>query len=197
MQFSALRKSRAGADGAERPVIFLRTAQRILRAKPVDNIETPSLYKPSWRAAAWRDGASWKPLTVRGESSGHELWPCRMCGLRRLPSRFSPRRGSRGRRSRKVPGCLTSESEERETWTAESLRTASSNGEGFGLFSGRARSWKRLRRSTFQVNTMIVTVSNHRNGQSGTSSNVVICREKVLIQLESLILAQSERWRQA
>ena len=25
----------------------------------------------------------------------------------------------------------------------------------------------------------------------------VICREKVLIQLESLILAQSERWRQA
>ena len=31
----------------------------------------------------------------------------------------------------------------------------------------------------------------------GTSSNVVISRIKVLIQLESLILAQSERWRQA
>ena len=33
-----------------------------------------------------------------------------------------------------VPGCLTGESEERETWTAESLRAASSNGEGFGFF---------------------------------------------------------------
>ena len=32
------------------------------------------------------------------------------------------------------PGCLTGESEERETWTAESLRTASSNGKGFGFF---------------------------------------------------------------
>ena len=38
-----------------------------------------------------------------------------------------------GRRSRKAPGYLTGESEERETWTAESLRTASSNGEGLGL----------------------------------------------------------------
>src|SRR4029077_7492158 len=33
-----------------------------------------------------------------------------------------------GRRNCKVPGCLKSESEERETWTAESLRAASSNG---------------------------------------------------------------------
>ena len=32
----------------------------------------------------------------------------------------------------RFPGCLTGESEERETWTAESLRTASSNGEGVG-----------------------------------------------------------------
>jgi len=36
----------------------------------------------------------------------------------------------------RLPGCLKSESEERETWTAESLRTASSNGEGFA-FAGR------------------------------------------------------------
>ena len=34
-----------------------------------------------------------------------------------------------------------------------------------------------------------------KNG--GTSSNVVISRFKVQVQLESLILAQSERWRQA
>src|ERR1700693_6016732 len=39
-----------------------------------------------------------------------------------------------GRRSCKAPGCLKSESEERETWTAESLRAASSNGEGLGFF---------------------------------------------------------------
>jgi hypothetical protein len=42
------------------------------------------------------------------------------------------------RRDRKVPGCLTGESEERETWTAESLRAASSNGESFGFFRKRA-----------------------------------------------------------
>jgi hypothetical protein len=34
----------------------------------------------------------------------------------------------------RFPGCLTGESEERETWTAESLRTASSIGKGFGFF---------------------------------------------------------------
>jgi hypothetical protein len=40
-----------------------------------------------------------------------------------------------------VPGCLTGESEERETWTAESLRAASSNAEGFakGLLCKRIR----------------------------------------------------------
>ena len=41
----------------------------------------------------------------------------------------------------RLPGCLKSESEERETWTAGSLRTASSNGEGISFrawaFSGR------------------------------------------------------------
>src|SRR5262249_5242764 len=50
-----------------------------------------------------------------------------MCGLRRLRSYR--------RRGRQAPGCLTSESEERETWTAESLRAASSNGEALRLFS--------------------------------------------------------------
>ena len=37
-----------------------------------------------------------------------------------------------------APGCLTGESEERETWTAESLRAASSNGEDLFLFARRA-----------------------------------------------------------
>jgi hypothetical protein len=60
-----------------------------------------------------------------------------------------------GRRTRKDPGCLTGESEERETWTAESLRTASSNGEGLGFLckgNGHGRDFGGL---TFQVNTVI------------------------------------------
>jgi len=36
----------------------------------------------------------------------------------------------------KVPGCLTGESEERETWTAESLRTASSKESNFRTRNG-------------------------------------------------------------
>jgi hypothetical protein len=36
---------------------------------------------------------------------------------------------------RKVPGCLTSESEERETWTAESLRAA------FAIGATLSRKW--------------------------------------------------------
>ena len=52
------------------------------------------------------------------------------------------------------PGCLKSESEERETWTAESLRTASSNGEGISLrawaFSRKRAVMEETWRSTFK-----------------------------------------------
>ena len=61
---------------------------------------------------------------------------------------------------------------------------------------------KRLR-----IETSAVDVLGQHYGRLGEQSfrrsewdlvkNVVTCREKVLIQLESLILAQSERWRQA
>ena len=44
---------------------------------------------------------------------------------------------------------------------------------------------------------MIVRDVNRVGRYGGTSSNVVISRFKVQVQLESLILAQSERWRQA
>ena len=93
-------------------------------SEPLTMPAARSLYRPSWRAAAWRDGASAKPLTVYAVnyhpaiSYGH----VGCAGFRRL-------RLCRGR-GRKAPGCLTSELEERETWTAESLRAASSNGEG-------------------------------------------------------------------
>ena len=101
----------------------------------------------------------------------------------------------------RFPGCLTSESEERETWTAESLRTAPRvrrlELHSFGLFleeSGHGRDFggRRFR------STLTVRFGEQLSewADSGTSSKRVISRNQ-LIQLESLILAQSERWRQA
>ena len=88
--------------------------------------------RPLGRAAAWRDGASAKPLTVHTvtEHAAMLSWPCSRrcvecvgfyCLRPLLPGRMR-------RRGCKVPGCLTGESEERETWTAESLRAASGRG---------------------------------------------------------------------
>jgi hypothetical protein len=69
------------------------------------------------------------------------------------------------------------------------------------------RSWKRLRRSTFQVNTLVA--KRQVGVQRKLCEHLCACEQewdlvkrcdqpgKVLIQLESLILAQSERWRQA
>ena len=116
-------------------------------AKPLTMERSEAYISPLGAPPPQRDGVPAKPLTVYAVNHPARPWPRRMCGLRRL--RYLPGR------SCKAPGCLTSESEERETWTAESLRAASSNGEGVGfkrpgLFPGRARPWKRLRRSTFQ-----------------------------------------------
>jgi hypothetical protein len=55
-----------------------------------------------------------------------------------------------------VPGCLTGESEERETWTAESLRAASAIGACLRTGLRKQRRSTRLRRYTFQVNTLVV-----------------------------------------
>src|SRR5262249_3913995 len=111
------------------------------------------------------------------------------CGLRRLSG--SPEGGIAT-----IPGCLTGESEERETWTAESLRTASAKEKSFC--------------SAVMEETSAVDVLGQHSGSQGPEWDLVnvvkrelryvrnvIGREKVLIQLESLILAQSERWRQA
>jgi hypothetical protein len=92
---------------------------------------------------------------------------------------------------------LTSESEERETWTAESLRTVV---DGRSLLRSGGAVRTRLRRSTFQVNTLMRKHQSDGPRQwrrASVAVRNVIGREKVLIQLESLILAQSERWRQA
>jgi len=81
-----------------------------------------------------------------------------------------------------VPGCLTGESEERETWTAESLRAALPREFRLRKKSGFQREGGRIETSAVDVsgNTMGRRVSNHSTDQSGTSSNVVTCREKVL-----------------
>ena len=136
---SALRNSRQNLP------CFSAIHRAYFAISAVDNCGGRRLYKPSWRAAAWRDGAFRKPLTVShgDRASGHAQWPCsRRCvgcvGFRRLRDVRTCRRTCQGRRRREAPGCLTSESEERETWTAESLRAASSNGEGFGFFRKRA-----------------------------------------------------------
>ena len=108
-----------------------------------------------------------------------------------------------------VPGCLTSESEERETWTAESLRAAllrglsltgkpsmQTAGRDFGglTFLGRhcsraggvRASGASLKRAGARMRKLSDLVK--RCDQPGKSSQS---------KLESLILAQSERWRQA
>ena len=99
-----------------------------------------------------------------------------------------------------VSGCLTSEDEERETWTAESLRVSLLKSFGF---SDRDRT-KDFGGTRFKGYTIVASDVNRRQlgdfgrrKNGGTSSNVVISRFKVQVQLESLILAQSERWRQA
>src|SRR5262249_53242962 len=89
-----------------------------------------------------------------------------------------------------APGCLIGESEERETWTAESLRAAHVRG---SIYVSRWQAlapcgWTRLRRYTFQVNTKkfrealnAAAMQTRRGGHArgslgGTSSNVVISR---------------------
>jgi hypothetical protein len=177
-------RARLRARRRRTPSHFCTAQYEFLVTKALTIVNPQDYIRPLGAPPPWRDGAAWKPLTVYAVNHpamcfGHD--GCAGFGgfpLSSLPSEWGVE--GRGKRGRKVPGCLTSESEERETWTAESLRAASSNGEGFrqNSFFARRCGRKRLRRSTFQVNTMIVTVSNHRNGQSGTSSNVVISREK-------------------
>ena len=107
-----------------------------------------------------------------------------------------------------VPGCLTSESEERETWTAESLRAALLRRSTLRKpFNGKwpDRDFGGL---TFQVVHCFVQaacglqVQNLKRAgarMKKVTDLVKRCDQpgKVLFKLESLILAQSERWRQA
>jgi hypothetical protein len=115
-----------GSPGAANTAASVAIHRPHFGGQTVDNAHARRLYRLSWRAAAWRDGASAKPLTVCAVN--HPAMSYGHVGCLGFGGS-----GACRRRGRKVPGCLKSESEERETWTAESLRAASSNGEGFGL----------------------------------------------------------------
>jgi hypothetical protein len=100
-----------------------RSTGVILAREPLTMTGAEDYIDPLGRAAAWRDGASAKPLTVYAVNHPAISYGYVGCaGFGGFPA-------CRGR-GRKASGCLKSESEERETWTAESLRAASSNGEG-------------------------------------------------------------------
>jgi hypothetical protein len=124
-----------------------------------------------------------KPLSVYtvihpAMSSGHD--GCAGFGGSGL---LPPLRGRTPGRGLLVPGCLTSESEERETWTAESCAPRSRTGGRLSEFRQSAFPQEMRPEETSAVDVsgqhyVCVTVSNRRNGQSGTSSNVVISREK-------------------
>src|ERR671923_1145280 len=103
-----------------------------------------------------------------------------------------------------VPGCLTGESEERETWTAESLRAASLI-EGACLrvgAAGRDFGGRRFRSTPLSLCGRAFARCQSHAGSIRVEKEWDLVKRcdrpgKVLIQLESLILAQSERWRQA
>ena len=150
------RRQRATAKNP-RKTVFLAP---VLRCGKVDKKRCQSLYTLSsarCRLARWRVHEA--PHCSHGDrTSGHarghvrvpaskvrasapSLWTMSFWPYSR-PS--SGHRRSWGRRSCKVPGCLKSESEERETWTAESLRAAFRKGKPCAKTVR-----KRLRRSTF------------------------------------------------
>ena len=93
-----------------------------------------------------RDGASAKPLTVYSVNEHPAMSDVRVSAA--LPSLASPARGGGkggGRRGRKVPGCLTGESEERETWTAESCGPLPRSGKPVAEMAGRDFGGRRFR----------------------------------------------------
>ena len=99
-----------------------------------------------------------------------------------------------------APGCLKSESEERETWTAESLRAASKDmlrhGRGCGQVENTSAVYVSRYIATGRATGQVDGPRQRWRRASDTSETCDQPRSN-LMKLESLILAQSERWRQA
>jgi len=120
LYFRSARRAEIACSGG-----LILGSKALTRPAPQDYID------PLGRAAAWRDGASAKPLTVYAVN--HPAMSYGHVGCAGFGGS-----GACRRRGRKAPGCLKSESEERETWTAESLRAAS-RGEAILYWSGFGR----------------------------------------------------------
>jgi hypothetical protein len=100
--------------GETAPVNLLRCGRIFLAAGELTAPAGPAYIHPHGAPSALRrDGAPSKLLTDQCEKASD--------GGRRLGASVVLQIGEHGTT---VPGCLTSESEERETWTAESLRAA-------------------------------------------------------------------------
>ena len=148
-QCGARRDPKAVANTDEIAAFHRRDLRSKFAISSVDKAVTPRLYSPHNGAppAFRRDDAPAKHLTHRGDQTVR---------FRSDVSGFGGSPVLRGEGIAWSPGCLTSESEERETWTAESLRAALASGE-IVVRCGRTR----LRRYTFLGTTLVGCVSNH------------------------------------
>jgi hypothetical protein len=174
-----------------------RNLSKILWATWLTSSEGAAYIPATRRAAARCDGAPSKLLTDSGE-----LPPTGSRGFRLRRLSGTPERGHSF-----ASGCLTGESEERETWTAESLRAACSWGASqvgsvavadFEKQSschavGRDFGGTRFRSTPSPCGGIRVSLRGSRWDLVKRCDQP----EQVLSKLESLILAQSERWRQA
>ena len=104
-----------------------------------------------------------RPLTARLRASEAPHFCVDRTSEKKSEDRISSasRLAPGGLETARFPGCLTSESEERETWTAESLRTAPVKRATF-LRCGHGRDFGGRR---FRSSLMSISASNRRRGQ--------------------------------
>ena len=146
--------------------------------RKVDNRGSRRLYRFSWarrRLARWRVREA--PHCSHGDrASGHAPdGHVRVAASDVRGSGFSGPAGAilTGTTGRKVPCCLTSESEERETWTAESLRAA------FAIGATLSRNWPGRDFGGLTFQGFLHRPIAQAIGRVGTSSNVVISRDQI------------------
>jgi hypothetical protein len=113
---SESRKSLRRLRAKRQKLPFCHDPQGFFECQKVDNSGGRSLYTSSWARRRWaRCRVCEAPHCSHGDRAIRHLGMAMFASPRRM---------------RGVSSCLKSESEERETWTAESLRAAFANGEG-------------------------------------------------------------------
>jgi hypothetical protein len=150
--------------------------KRFFVCRKVDKNRGRRLYTPSW---ARRRLVRWRVCEAPHCSHGDRIRPFRRGHVRVAASDvwgLTP--PGHGGRSCKVPGCLTGESEERETWTAESLRTAFANGRASAFSVREAVMEETLAVDVLGQHYWISRSSRFAGNKSGTSSKRVICQNQ-------------------